>query len=74
MRRSLSRKTLIEVGHTLETSAALHVLADAPTGQRACEEALKRLRRALHLPKDFSFTSASVRAHERWLAQVTRAA
>lgn len=62
VRRNPSRKTIIEVGHALETSAALHVLSDVPTGKRSCEEALKRLRRALRLPKDFSFTTARTRA------------
>jgi hypothetical protein len=72
----LSRKTLLEVGHALETSAALHCISDVPTGQLACENALKRLRRALHLPKSFSFTSAYVaatkREHAQWLGRARR--
>lgn len=35
------------------------------TGHKAVEDALKLLRRALHLPKDFSFTSAEVLRDQR---------
>lgn len=53
-----SRKTLIAVGHALETSAAFHVLEGAPAPEKTCRDALARLRRALRLPKDYSFTAA----------------
>jgi hypothetical protein len=82
----LSKKTLLEVGHALETSASIHVVTYKPgkydrlipkhkndpyvnTGHKACEEALKLLKRALRLPKDFSFTTASVYAFKREMAQ-----
>lgn len=65
MKANLSRKTLLEVGHALETSAALHCISDVPTGQLGCENALKRLRRALRLPKSYSFTSAYVAARTK---------
>lgn len=83
---NLSRKTVLELGHALEMSAALHVLTYKPdrydkwipkqkndpyvnTGHKACLEAVAKLRRALRLPKTFSFTSARMRAYTREEAQ-----
>lgn len=85
---NLSRKTVLELGHALETSAAIHVLDHDPkkglnkylpkshyddgfvnTGHKACGDALKRLRRALHLPKNFSFTTARMAAYDHESAQ-----
>ena len=61
----LSKATLLLVGHELEQAEAFHVLHDAPAPAYSVKQALKTLRRALRLPKDFSFTSEYVTRNKR---------
>ena len=68
---NISKRTAIQIGNALEMSVAFHVLKGSPTAAIECERVLERLRHALHLPKDYLFTSenAAMGARERagWL-------
>jgi hypothetical protein len=75
VKTNLSKQTLLMVGDALEMSVAHLMMADCPTGAARADEALTRLRRALRVPKEFSFTSERVaregREQEKW-AQAAR--
>lgn len=60
MKLNLSKQTLLMVGDALEMGIAHLTNADCWTGVDRCEQALTRLRRALRLPKDYSFTTERV--------------